>query len=151
MESFPDRLERPLTVLAFDFGTRRIGVAVGQSLTGTSKALPVLKARDGIPDWNTLEQLVETWQPDAFVVGLPWNMDDTESELLLRARKFGNRLIGRLHRPCYGMDERLTSFEARGQLLRGEAEGEVDSLAACLILEGWFAALKQRSAAAPGS
>jgi putative Holliday junction resolvase len=68
-------------------------------------------------------------------------MDDSESELLIRARKFGNRLEGRLHKPCYGIDERLTSFVARGELLRGESSGAVDSLAARLILEAWFAGL----------
>lgn len=143
METFPDRIPDQLTALAFDFGTHRIGVAYGQSLTGTARPLPVLRARDGIPDWDRLAALVEQWQPDVFVVGLPWNMDDTESELLRRARKFGNRLNGRLHRPCYGMDERLTSFEARGQLMRDEADGQLDSVAARLILEGWFAALAE--------
>ncbi|TFH75748.1 Holliday junction resolvase RuvX [Gammaproteobacteria bacterium LSUCC0112] len=141
MESYPQKYGKPLKVLAFDFGTKRIGVAYGQSLTGTAQALPVVPAKDGIPDWGQLEKLVSVWKPDAFVVGLPWHMDDSESELLIRARKFGNRLEGRLHKPCYGIDERLTSFEARGELLRGESTGAVDSLAARLILEAWFAGL----------
>ncbi|MBU2098333.1 MAG: Holliday junction resolvase RuvX [Gammaproteobacteria bacterium] len=141
MESYPQKYIKPLKVLAFDFGTKRIGVAYGQSLTGTAQPLPVLPSKDGIPDWAQLEKLVADWKPDAFVVGLPWNMDDTESELLIRARKFGNRLEGRLHKPCYGIDERLTSFVARGELLRGESTGAVDSLAARLILEAWFAGL----------
>ena len=141
MEAYPQKYLKPLKVLAFDFGTKRIGVAVGQSLTGTAQALSVLPANDGIPDWIQLEKLVSDWKPDAFVVGLPWNMDDSESELLIRARKFGNRLEGRLHKPCYRIDERLTSFVARGELLRGESSGAVDSLAARLILEAWFAGL----------
>ncbi|MGM0633614.1 MAG: Holliday junction resolvase RuvX [Pseudomonadota bacterium] len=144
MESFPRTVPEKITALAFDFGTRRIGVAYGQSLTGTARPLPVLPARDGIPDWDRLVALTEEWQPDVFVVGMPFNMDDSDSELLLRARKFANRLHGRLHRPCYGMDERLTSFEARGQLMREETSGELDSVAARLILEGWFAALEAR-------
>lgn len=144
MEQLPARLDRHLSAMGFDFGTHRIGVAFGQSLTGTARPLPMLPARDGIPDWSALEKLVQEWQPDIFVVGLPYNMDDSESELLRRAHKFGNRLNGRLHRPCYGMDERLSSFEARGQLMRGEADAQLDSLAACLILEGWFAALNKR-------
>lgn len=141
MNRYPERRKGHLRVLGFDFGTHRIGVAFGQSLTGTAQALDVLPARDGIPDWTLLEALVKDWKPDAFLVGLPYHMDDTESDLLLRARKFGQRLEGRLHRPCYGMDERLSSFEARGQLLRGEADAAVDSLAARLILESWFAGL----------
>lgn len=144
MDTFPVTIPEQLTALAFDFGTHRIGVAYGQSLTGTAQSLPVLPARDGIPDWDRLTALVAEWRPDVFVVGMPYNMDDSESELLLRARKFGNRLEGRLHRPCYGMDERLTSFEARGQLMREETRGQLDSVAARLILEGWFAALAER-------
>lgn len=141
MQTYPQKLRKHIKVLAFDFGTKRIGVAYGQSLTGTAQALGVIPARDGIPDWRELETLVVQWQPDAFVVGLPYNMDDSESELLIRARKFGQRLEGKLHKPCYGIDERLSSFEARGELLRGESTGAVDSLAARLILEAWFAGM----------
>lgn len=138
MERYPQNYIKPLKVLAFDYGTKRIGVAYGQSLTGTAQAIGIIPATDGIPDWSKLEALVDNWQPDVFVVGLPFNMDDSESELLLRARKFGKRLNGRLHKPCFGVDERLTSFEARGELLRGESSGAVDALAARLILEAWF-------------
>lgn len=145
MESFPASPTGDITALGFDFGLRRIGVAFGQSLTGQARPLPVLKARDGIPDWQVLEKLVAEWRPDVFVVGMPWNMDDSESELLQRSRKFANRLNGRLHRPCYGIDERLSSFEARGRLMRGEAEGQLDGLAAALILESWFASLTERT------
>jgi len=141
MLTYPATHTRPLKVLAFDFGTQKIGVAYGQSLTRTAQPLKPLAARDGIPDWVQLEALVTHWQPDVFVVGLPYNMDDSESELLRRARKFGGRLEGQLHRPCFGIDERLTSFEARGELMRGHSEGSVDSIAARLILETWFAGL----------
>lgn len=141
MLSYPVNRSLPVSALCFDFGTKRIGVAYGQSLTGTAQALQPLAARDGVPDWQMLEKLVQQWQPTAFVVGLPYHMDDSESELLLRARKFGQRLEGRLHRPSYGMDERLSSFEARGQLLRGESTAQLDSLAAQLILESWLAGL----------
>jgi len=141
MNQYPLKRDQTVSALCFDFGSKRIGVAYGQSITGTAQALQTLAARDGIPDWKEIEQLVTQWQPTVFVVGLPYNMDDSESELLLRARKFGQRLEGRLHKPCYGMDERLSSFEARGQLLRGEADATVDSLAAKLILESWFAGL----------
>jgi putative Holliday junction resolvase len=143
MNQYPLKRDQPVSALCFDFGSKRIGVAYGQSITGTAQALQTLAARDGIPDWQEIEKLVRQWQPSVFVVGLPFNMDDSESELLLRARKFGQRLEGRLHKPCYGMDERLSSFEARGQLLRGEADASVDSLAARLILESWFAGLQE--------
>lgn len=71
------------TVLAFDFGTKSIGVAVGQEITGTASPLAALKARDGIPDWTLIEKLYEEWQPQIVVVGLPLNMDGTEQELSL--------------------------------------------------------------------
>lgn len=138
MDSYPIRHKEQLSVLAFDFGTKRIGSAFGQTLTSTATALHPIAARDGIPEWAELDSLVEQWQPDAFVVGLPLNMDDSESEILIRAKKFGNRLNGRYHKPCFGMDERLTSFEARGKLLRGQSTAQLDCLAAQLILESWL-------------
>lgn len=143
MDKFPVKKTQEFSALAFDFGTRRIGTAFGQTVTGTATALSPVASRDGIPDWTVMDALIEEWQPDVFVVGMPYNMDDSESELLLRARKFGNRLNGRYHKPCYGMDERLSSFEARGQLLRKESRAQLDSLAASLILETWFHSLEE--------
>ncbi|HAW77355.1 MAG TPA: Holliday junction resolvase RuvX, partial [Alteromonas australica] len=80
------------TVLAFDFGTKSIGVAVGQEVTGTASPLAALKARDGIPDWQQIAALYEEWQPHLVVVGLPLNMDGSEQEMTQRAKKFANRL-----------------------------------------------------------
>jgi len=74
--TYPQKVRKHLKVLAFDFGTKRIGVACGQSLTGTAQPLDIIPARDGVPDWAALEALVARWQPDVFVVGLPYNMDD---------------------------------------------------------------------------
>ncbi len=138
------------TILAFDYGTSFIGVAVGQSITGTATPLPALKARDGIPDWNQIQALIDEWKPQRLIVGLPLNMDDSESELSARARKFANRLHGRFNLPFEMGDERLSSFEARGELLeqnrknknaaKGFRERGIDSLSARLILESWFAA-----------
>ncbi len=82
-------------VMAFDFGTRRIGVAVGQELLGSGQPVALVPARDGIPDWQQIESLLEEWRPDLVVVGLPLNMDDTENDMCARARKFGKRLHGR--------------------------------------------------------
>lgn len=144
MDKFPIHKVKEFSVLGFDFGTKRIGVAFGQTLTGTATALAPIAAKDGIPDWQAVDKLMLKWQPDAFLVGLPYNMDDSESELLVRARKFGNRLNGRYHKPCYGMDERLSTFEARGQLLRGESAAQLDSLAAQLVLEAWFSEMAAR-------
>jgi len=146
MDDFPVHKRAEFSVLCFDYGTRRIGSAFGQTLLGTASPLTAIPARDGIPDWVQLDALVEKWQPDVFVVGLPFNMDDSDSELLRRARKFGNRLGGRYDKACYGMDERLSSFEARGLKLRGESTAQLDCLAAQLILETWFQELARRFA-----
>lgn len=131
-------------ILAFDYGTRRIGVAVGNELLHSARELTPLTARDGIPDWNIVTRLLDEWQPDLLVVGLPLNMDGSESAMSTRARKFGNRLHGRYGKPCEMVDERGTTREAK--LIAREAghkgnyrQDSVDGIAAILILEGWFA------------
>jgi putative Holliday junction resolvase len=129
--------------MAFDFGTRRIGVASGQEMLGTGQPVAMVPARDGIPDWSKIESLLVEWQPDLIVVGLPLNMDDTENEMCARARKFGKRLHGRYHLPVEMVDERLTSFEAKGEVISAGGSRNfgchgVDDLAAVLILETWF-------------
>ena len=102
-------------VLAFDYGLRNIGVAIGQRLTGTATPLTGLAARDGIPNWAQVQTLLEEWRPQQLLVGLPLNMDASESELSRRARKFANRLHGRFGLTVNLMDERLSSFEVKQQ------------------------------------
>ncbi|MGM0768485.1 MAG: Holliday junction resolvase RuvX [Pseudomonadota bacterium] len=130
-------------VMAFDFGTRRIGVATGQRMLGTGQPQAMLPARDGIPDWDAIGQLLQEWKPDLVVVGLPLNMDDSENDMCARARKFGKRLHGRFHVPVEMVDERLTSFEAKGEVMASGGSRDfgrhgVDDRAAVLILETWF-------------
>lgn len=132
-----------MTLLAFDFGTKSIGVAIGQQLTGTARPLAALKAQDGTPDWNKIEALLKEWQPDRVVVGLPLNMDGTEQPLTARARKFANRIHGRFGVQVDLHDERLSTIEARAELFerggfRALSKGSVDSLSAVIILESWF-------------
>jgi putative holliday junction resolvase len=129
------------TVLGFDFGTRKIGIATGQSLTGTANPLPAVTSRDGVPDWDSITRLVQEWQPGAFIVGLPLNMDDSESESSERARRFARQLHGRFGKPAWMVDERLSTREARDQLGRQQKRGpdpRVDSLAAVLMIESYF-------------
>lgn len=144
LNTFPNN-DEPISALGFDYGTQRIGVAFGQSLTGTAQAVCVLKARDGIPDWVQIEALIAEWKPNLFVVGIPYNIDGSESELMVRAVKFANRLNGRFHKPSYGMDERLSSAEAAEQVLelnRGaKKRAAIDDIAAQIILENWFSEL----------
>lgn len=131
------------SLIAFDYGTKNIGVATGQTITRSANSLTPLKAKDGIPDWSQIEKILNEWKPDLVLVGLPLNMDDSESELSARARKFANRLSGRFGVKVELMDERLTSFEAKGEVIaRGGSRhyktNPVDSIAARLILESWF-------------
>ena len=144
LNSFPKN-DEPISALGFDYGTQRIGVAFGQSLTGTAQPVCVLRARDGIPDWAEIESLIAEWKPNLFVVGLPYNLDGSESDLMVRAVKFANRLNGRFNKPSYGMDERLSSVEAAEQILeenRGSKKrAAIDDIAAQIILQNWFSEL----------
>ena len=131
------------TLIAFDFGTKSIGAAIGQEITGTARALPAFKAQDGTPDWQKIEKLLKEWQPDLVIVGLPLNMDGTEQPLTARARKFANRLHGRFGVQVELHDERLSTVEARAHLFssggfRALDKGSVDSASAVVILESWF-------------
>ena len=121
--------------MAFDFGMKKIGVAIGQPITRSANRLTVLTARDGVPDWQKLQQLVDAWQPSHLVVGLPLNMDGTGSEMSHLATKFGRRLSGRFNIPHSTLDERLSSFEAR---LLAKDKRPYDDIAAKLILETYF-------------
>lgn len=130
-------------VMAFDFGTSSIGVAIGQALTGKGQALKPLKAKDGIPNWKSLEDVIHEWQPAIVIVGKPLNMDGSESEMSLRANKFGKRLHGRFGLTVCNVDERLSTREAKQIAHQKGHSGNykqqpVDSIAALLILESWF-------------
>ncbi len=127
------------TVLCFDYGTKRIGVAYGSSFTGSGEILKEIPAQDGIPNWDTLETMIKEFKPDVLLTGLPLNMDDTENEMCLRARKFARRLHGRFGLPSWIWDERLSSDEAkRINPSDNYKKNAVDSLAAVIILESWF-------------
>ena len=101
--------------MAFDFGTRQIGLAVGQTLTASARPLAVLKARDGQPNWQEIATYIEQWQPNILIVGLPLNMDGSESPFCQRARKFARRLQGRMVLPAKMVDERLSTAEAKSR------------------------------------
>jgi putative Holliday junction resolvase len=131
------------TFLGFDFGMKNIGVAVGQELTKTANPLTVIKAREGIPDWDQIKNLIEQWQPQLLIIGLPFNMDGTEQEMTKAARRFGNRLNGRFQIPIDWQDERLSTFEALEQLgirskMQSNKREDVDRISAQLILQSWL-------------
>ncbi len=129
----------PETLLGFDYGTRRIGVAVGQTLTGTARPLTTLPCRNGKPDWETIGRLIREWQPSRLVVGLPLHMDGTEQPMTDQARRFGRQLEGRYNLPVEWMDERLSSEEAERTLGSARDKAAVDAVAAAVILRDWLA------------
>ena len=136
-------------VLGFDFGLKQIGVAVAQRITATATPLKILAAKEGKPNWEELKSLIDEWQPQILIVGHPINMDGSESDMAIRAKKFANRLNGRYGIPVEMHDERLTSFEIKQTLkennlnqnnLSKTRKDKIDALAAAEILESWFRA-----------
>ena len=128
------------TLLAFDYGTRSIGVAVGQTIPCSARPLTELRAKDGTPNWDDIQKLLEEWQPELVLVGLPLNMDGSESDFATRAQKFARRIHGRFGVRVLMVDERLTTQEAKS--ITGHRESyrdePVDAIAAQLILESWL-------------
>ena len=142
----PDEQTRPEgTLLAFDYGHRRIGVAVGQTLTGSANALAVVTV-SAQPDWQTITALLTEWKPVALVVGLPLAEDGGETDMSGDARRFGRQLEGRYGIPVLFEDERLTSFGAEQRFIHSREHGGMrrkdaalkDAMAAQIILESWL-------------
>ncbi|KTD13312.1 Holliday junction resolvase RuvX [Legionella jamestowniensis] len=129
--------------LGFDFGYKRIGVAVGQRITLTARPLTTLDAKQGIPNWDEIQKIISEWRPDALIVGLPTCIDDSEQYTTAAARVFANELEKRFVLPVHLVDERLSTVEARSQLFaeggyRKIKQSKVDSFAACIILQQWL-------------
>ncbi len=129
-----------LLVMGFDFGQRRIGVAIGQMLTQTATPLCIIPAQDGVPDWGRVDNLIREWQPGMMIVGLPLNMDGTMSEMAVAVQKFSRRLQNRYNLPVEMVDERLSSIEAQRETAsEGPRRQEhLDHVAARIILETWL-------------
>lgn len=135
--------KKPKILLAFDFGMKRIGVAVGQTVTQTASPLNTIQAKEGAPHWETITKLIKKWQPDALIVGIPLNMDGTPQPISQKARAFAKALQSHYQITVIEMDERLTTKDAREQLFtaggfKALQDGQVDRVAAQLILQNWF-------------
>ena len=130
----------PGAYLGFDYGTKRIGVAVGQEITRTATGVVTLHAVNNKPDWSGIAHLLKEWQPVALVVGLPLNMDDSENPRTGLVRRFCNQLRERFKLPVHTMDERLSTIEAQRLLAQSGSKRNRDSdkLAAQLILQSWL-------------
>lgn len=126
-------------VLGFDFGLKRIGVAVGQTISRTASPEAIVASRDGQPDWQHISRLFEAWQPSAIVVGLPMRLNGEPQALTQPARKFGQRLSGRYQTPVFFIEEQLSSIEAEQR--KTQPDQPIDDHAAQIILENWLNAL----------
>lgn len=136
-------MDKDKTYLGFDFGYKRIGVAVGQRLTRSASPLKTLKAQLGCPNWLELEKLLHQWRPDALVVGFPTLSDGGKQYTAKASEDFADELRRRFDCTVHMVDERLTTVEARSLLFakggyREIQRAELDSIAACIILEQWL-------------
>lgn len=140
-----------LTAMGFDFGQRRIGVAVGNRESGGGTPLGVVANRVGGPDWSELDRLVRTWRPDALVVGQPLNLDGSVHALAPLIDRFCEQLADRYTLPVARVDERLSSLEAGDRLRQARHSGrrgrrvrkeDIDAMSAAILLENWFSETK---------
>jgi len=132
------------TYLGFDFGTKKIGVAVGQTTTATASSLQTLRSINQAPDWSGISKVIQEWQPVGLIVGISRQDDGTDNPVTPRMLKFCRQLEGRYQLPVYQQDETLSTFEAK-QLLFDEVSVSAtklwavqDQLAAQLILQTWL-------------
>jgi putative Holliday junction resolvase len=127
------------TVLAFDFGLARTGVALGNTLTGGARPLETIETKENAPRFARIAELVEQWQPDLLVLGLPLDADGTDTPLCTRIRRFAQQLHGRFGLPVKLVDERYSSAVAEGAMRPGRADkAMVDAAAAAVILQAWL-------------
>ena len=117
------------TILSFDFGEKRIGVAVGNTITKTAEALKIIQEKNQDEKFKAIERLIQEWQPQLLVVGLPTHPDGAEHEVTQKAKRFGNQLHGRFQKEVVWVDERYTSVSVK--------DGN-DALAAQLILQQYL-------------
>jgi len=129
----------PQSIVAFDYGTKRIGVAVGQTVSGTASPVATVRSRAGTPDWNAIRAIVESFAPEALVVGIPIEVnegeDTIEHPMTRPVMRFADQLHGLFALPVHIVDERLSTYEARA---RAPGDGQIDAVAAQVILETWL-------------
>lgn len=130
-------------LMAFDFGLKRIGVAHGQTISKTTQALTTLKANNGQPNWKQVSQLIQEWEPQALIVGIPYNMDGSEQFISRKAREFADQLKNKVRLEVFLCDERLTTVAARDYVFsqggyKALNSKQIDAVAAAIILESWM-------------
>lgn len=132
--------EAPSIVLGFDFGTQNLGVAVGNCLTQTAQPLTILKVTHNQPRWEAIEELLQEWQPEAFIVGIPYTRDGTVTEHQKIIKKFINRLHGRFGLPVFIVNEAYSSQESERYIKPSQRhkKGQLDAISAAIIVERWL-------------
>lgn len=133
-------------VFGFDVGSKLTGLAIGNTLTSSARALTTIAVRDDLPDWQRLDGLCKEWQPDTLVIGLPLTLDGAEQPASRRARQFATQLQQRYNLPVVLVDERHSSQEAAQRFAAARAAGlkrrrdatHIDAEAAAVILERWL-------------
>ena len=131
------------TVIGFDFGLKRIGLATGQTITGTASPLTTLNSAGQSPDWPGIESQIREWRPDALIVGIPYLLDGSASEMTRAAIEFSRELEQRFELPVFTIDESLSSYAAEEQLkqsmkLAKHNKHEIDKMAAAVIVQSWL-------------
>ena len=126
-----------MQIVAFDYGTKKIGVAVGQTETYTSSPLQIIYNDHEKTNWNEIRMLIDEWKPDLILIGKPINMDGTESEIMKKVDNFFKKLQKISNTKCEYIDERLTTFEAK-EILGESKVAEVDAHAAKILIDNWF-------------
>jgi len=126
-----------MQIIAFDYGEKKIGVAVGQTSTNTSSPLQIIFNKDNNTNWTSISSLLDEWKPDLILLGKPLNMDGSESEIMKKVDKFYKELKSIYDADIEFVDERLTTFEAR-EILKDEKHDNVDAHAAKILIDNWF-------------
>ena len=135
-------MPKPITVMAFDYGTRRVGVAVGNSVTGLGQALKTIAAQNSDSLFKEVETLLNEWQPERLVVGKPLHPDGAEHEMTSKAVRFGNQLHGRFQLEVEWVDERYSSAVLEGD---AQMQDNLDAHSAALLLEQYFSELAAKA------
>ena len=126
-----------MQIIAFDYGEKKIGVAVGQTSTNTSSPLQIIFNKDNKTNWASISSLLDEWKPDLILLGKPLNMDGSDSEIMKKVDKFYKELKSIYDADIEFVDERLTTFEAR-EILKDEKHDNVDAHAAKILIDNWF-------------
>ncbi|QTM69041.1 Holliday junction resolvase RuvX [Buchnera aphidicola (Hormaphis cornu)] len=133
-------------ILGLDFGTKNIGVAIGQKVTKTANALHPIKANQGIPNWNSIKSILVEWQPSLIIIGNPLNINGSKQKITKKVETFANSIFKIFHIPIVLHDERLSTIEAKSFLFntygyRSLSKKNIDSFSAVMILESWLDSL----------